>query len=125
MILTAFSFIFLLIVYSDDEVSVDTTEKEALEFRFHALFVDTSFIIMFDSKIEENESTIAILRSESIINNEVLAVYVKAVVIKDDFTAAVQAADIKAFMIKIIIKEEVKAVNIEALSIKDEIEVEV
>ena len=112
-------------MYSDDEVPVGTTEKEALEFRFYALFVDTSFIVMFDSEVEENKSTIAVLRSESIINNEVLAVHIKAVIIKDDLAAAVQAADVEMFMIKIVIKKEVKAVDIEASSIRDEIEVEV
>ena len=86
---TAFSFAFLLIVCDDDEVSVDTTEKEALELRFHALFVDMSFIVMFSSEVEKNKLMIAVLKSENIINSEVLAVYIETIVIKDNFTAAV------------------------------------
>ena len=89
VILTALSFIFLLIVYSDGGVPVDTMKKEALEFRFYILFVDTSFIVMSDSEVEENELTIAVLKSEDIIDDEVLTIHIKAVVIKDDLTAAV------------------------------------
>ena len=122
---TAFSFALLLIVCDDDEVSVGATKKKALEFRFYTLFVDTSFIVMSDLRVKENKSTIAVLKSESIIDDEVLAVHIETVVIKNNFTAAVQAADIEAFMIEIVIREEVKAVDIEASSIKDEIEVEV
>ena len=125
MVLTALFFTLLLIVCGDDEVLIDTTEKEMFEFRFHALFVDTSFIVMFDLRVEENKSTIAVLRSGSIIDNEVLAIYIEAIMIKNNLAAAVQAADVKVFMIKTVIKEEVKAVDIEALSIRNEIEVEV
>ena len=89
VVLTVLSFILLLIVYDDDEVSVSTTEKEALEFKFHTLFVNMSFIVMSGSEVEENESTIAVLKSENIINDEILAVCIEAVVIKDDLTAAV------------------------------------
>ena len=86
---TAFSFALLLIVCDDDEVSVDTTEKEAFEFRFHILFVDTSFIVMSDSEVKENKSTIAVSESKSIINDEVLTVCIEAVMIENNFTAAV------------------------------------
>ena len=124
VILTAFSFTLLLIVCSDDEVPVDTTKKEAFESRFHALFVDMSFIVMFGSEVKENESMIAVLRSEDIIDDEVLAVCIETVVIKNNLTAAVQAADIETFVIKVMIREEVKAVDVEALSMKDKIRVE-
>ena len=89
VVLTAFSFTLLLIVCSDDEVPVGTTKKEAFESRFHALFVDMSFIVMFGSEVEENELMIAVLKSESVIDDEVLAVCIKAIVIKDDLAAAV------------------------------------
>ena len=125
VILTVLSSVLLLIVYDDDEVLIDTTEKEALELRFYILFIDTSFIVMFGLRVKENESTIAVSESENIINNEVLAVYVEAVMIKDNFAAAVWTADVEVFMIKIMIEEEVRAVDIEASSMRDEIEVEV
>ena len=125
VILTVFSFILLSVMYDDDEVSVDTMRKEIFEFRFHALFVDTSFIVMFDSEVKENELTITVLKSEDIINSEILAVHIKAIIIKDDLTAAVWTTDVKVFVIKTVIREEVKAVDVETSSIKDEIEVEV
>ena len=122
---TALFFTLLLIVYDDDEVSVGTTKKEMLESKFHALFVDTSFIVMFDSEVKENKSTIAVLESENIIDSEILAVCIKTVMIKNDLATAVQAADVEVFMIKIVIRKEVKAVDVEALSMRDEIKVEV
>ena len=124
-VLTVSFFALLSVVCDDDEVSVGATGKEVLELRFHTLFIDTSFIVMSDSEIEENESTIAVLRSKNIIDDEVLAIHIKAIVIKSNFTAAVQAADVEVFVIKIMIKEEVRAVDVEASSMRDEIEIEV
>ena len=124
-VLIVLSSVLLLIVYDDDEVPVDTMRKEALEFRFHTLFIDMSFIVMSDSEVEENELMIAVLKSESVIDNEVLTVCIKVIMIKDDLAAAVQAADVEAFVIKIVIREEVRAVDVETSSMKDKIEVEV
>ena len=86
---TALFFALLLIVCDDDEVSVDAMKKEALEFRFHTLFINMSFIVMFNSEVKENKSTIAVLRSKNIINDEVLTVHIKAVIIKSNLAAAV------------------------------------
>ena len=124
-ILTALFSVLLSVVCDDDEVLIDATEKEALEFRFYALFVDTSFIVISDSEVEENKLTITVLKSGNIINDEVLTVCIKAVVIKNNLAATMQAADIEMFMIKIVIEEEVKAVDVETLSMKDKIEVKV
>ena len=88
-VLTAFSSVFLLIVYDDDEVSVDAMKKEMLEFRFHILFINTSFIVIFDLRVKENELMITVLKSENVINDEVLAIYIKAVMMKNNLVAAV------------------------------------
>ena len=124
-VLTASSFILLLIVCGGGGVPVGATGEGALEPRFHALFVDMSFIAMSGSEVEENKSTIAVLGPGGIINDEVLAVHIEAVVIEDNLTAAVQAAGIEVFVIEAVIREEVRAVDVEALSMRDEIEVEV
>ena len=73
----------------DDEVSVNATEKEALKLRFYTLFVDMFFIVMSDLKVKKNELTIAVLKPENVIDDEILTIHIEAVVIEDDFAAAV------------------------------------